>query len=85
MLILAGSNVVEPFRWQSVHLSLDAEVELLTLDTAKRPVRAYADGVLLTDSARRLRVRRSRIAAVELAFAPDHDLTAKLSDLQFPR
>ena len=33
----------------------------------------------------RLRVRKSRIAAVELAFAPEHDLTAKLTELQFPR
>ena len=83
-LILVGSNVMEPPTWKSAHLSLDSAVEFRGLDSDKRPLRAFADGVALGEVSA-MRIRKSRIAAVELAFNPQRDLTAKLTELQFPQ
>lgn len=82
-LLLVGNNVAAPLGWKSAHLSLESEIEFRALDPVKRPVRGFADGVAL-GPARRLRIRRSRIATVELAFTLERDLTAKLTDIQFP-
>jgi len=83
-LLLVGSNAMEPVSWKSAHLSLDAEVRFRGLDPDKRPLHAYADGVSLGE-AMALRLRKSHIAAVELAFTPERDLTTKLTEIQFPQ
>ncbi len=82
-LLLVGSNVLRPAFWRPVVLPIDAEVQLTTLDADKRPLQAYVDGVSY-GRIRRLRVRVSNIASVEMVFAPPHDPAAKLAAIQFP-
>ena len=83
-LLLTGSNVMEPPNWKSAHLPLDSVVELRTLGGAKRPVRAFVDGVLQGEMLH-MTARVSRIAAAELAFSPLHDMALKLAQIQFPQ
>lgn len=82
--LLVGNNVFEPRGWKSVPLSLDSTVEFRSLDTAKRPINAFVDGAN-KGVVSRMRVRVSRIAAVELAFTPHRDMAAKLAEDLFPR
>ncbi len=82
VLVLAGSNVLTPLFWRSAVLPQASEVEMTTLDAAKRPLNGYLDGVSM-GSIRSLRARASRTAAVELAFQPEHDPVTKLARLQF--
>lgn len=82
-LILVGSNVLKPSGWRPVILTLDDEVEFATLAPERRPLFGYIDGVS-QGRVRRMRIRASRAASVELAFAPGHDPSAKLARLQFP-
>lgn len=81
-MILIGSNVMEP-KWTWANLDIDSHIEIEVLEPNKRPVRAFADGVDL-GIVRRLSVRMSRIAAAELAFDPERDMTAKRAARQFP-
>ncbi|MEW6732577.1 MAG: NAD(+)/NADH kinase [Acidobacteriota bacterium] len=83
-VILVGSNVMEPPNWKSVLLSLDTHIEFTALNYEKRPLNGYADGEFL-GMVTQMRVRISRIAAVELAFSPRHDMAQKISELQFPK
>ena len=83
VLTIAGSNVLSPMGWRPAVLPLTTEVEMTTLDPAKRPLRGHMDGVSLGEVSS-VRVRVSRTAAVELAFQPEHDPVAKLAKLQFP-
>lgn len=81
--LIVGSNVMQPMHWKSALLSLDATVEVRNLDPEKRPVTGYLYGVGLGE-VRAMRARVSRIAAVELAFHPEHDVTEKITRIQFP-
>jgi NAD+ kinase len=83
-LMLVGSNVLAPDGWRPVVLPLETTIELRTLDTDKRPLRAFVDG-RSHGAVRWLRARMSNIAAAELAFSPGHDPVAKLSRIQFPQ
>ena len=80
---VVGSNVMTP-AWESALLSHDAEVAIRNLDTGKRPLRGFVDGVPL-GSVDRLRARVSRIATAELAFVPEHDMAEKIARIQFPK
>lgn len=82
--LIVGNNVFEPRGWKSVPLSLDSTAEFRSLDTAKRPINAFIDGAKKGPVAR-MRVRVSRIAAVELAFDPHRDMAAKLAEDLFPK
>lgn len=82
-LLLVGSNVLKPEFWKPVVLPLDSHVEYTTLDDQKRPLVGYIDGVL-QGPVRSMRARVSNIAAVELAFEPEHDPVSKLARIQFP-
>jgi NAD+ kinase len=81
--LVVGNNVLEPRFWKSAPLSFDSTVEIESLDLAKRPIRAFIDGqdrgVVCG-----MRVRPSRVASVELAFAPHRDMAAKLAEDLFP-
>ncbi|MEW6302035.1 MAG: NAD(+)/NADH kinase [Verrucomicrobiota bacterium] len=81
--VLVGSNVMRPMNWKSALLTHDSQVELRAHDVAKRPVRAYADGVAQGE-VETMRARISRIAAAELAFLPTHDMAEKIAQIQFP-
>jgi len=82
VLMLVGSNVLEPRNWQPAVMPIDSEIEITTLDPEKRPLEAYVDGVA-QGKVKALRVRVSHIAAVELAFRPGHDPASKLAEHQF--
>ncbi|MCE9530908.1 MAG: NAD(+)/NADH kinase [Planctomycetes bacterium] len=82
VLILAGSNVLTPIYWRQAVLPLSSEIELTTIDPEKRPLTGYVDGVSL-GQIWSMKTRISRTAAVELAFQPEHDPSAKLARLQF--
>ena len=77
-ITLAGSNVFRPRFWKPMALSDDAVVELTSLDTSgKRPVRGFLDGSPL-GILQGMTVRRSCVAAVELAFTQEFDPSDKL-------
>ena len=82
--ILVGSNVMSPIKWKSALISHDAEVTMTNLNMEKRPLRAFADGIP-QGKIRSLKSRISRIAAVELAFLPHHDMAEKIAQIQFPK
>jgi NAD kinase len=82
-LTLVGSNTMEPPNWTSALLSLDSQVELRTLDPDKRPLMGFVDGIP-QGRVEKMCVRVSRIAAVELAFCPGHDMAEKIAEIQFP-
>lgn len=82
-LVLVGSNVLEPPGWKAVMLALDNRVVFRSLEPARRPVTAFADGVPLGETVE-LRLRTSRIATAELAFSPAHDMAEKIAQIQFP-
>lgn len=81
---LVGSNVMMPPGFRSALLSLDAEVEWTSLGGAKRPLNSYVDGVF-QGQVSSVKARASRIAAVEIAFCPSHDMAEKIAQLQFPQ
>jgi NAD kinase/nicotinic acid mononucleotide adenylyltransferase len=80
--LVVGSNVMDPADWKSALLSNDSTVELRSLDTEHRPVRAFIDG---HDQGlvRALRARISKAAAVELIFNANHDMAEKIAAIQF--
>lgn len=84
VLTLAGSNVFRPHFWKPVALPEAASVRLTNLDeTGKRPVRAFLDGQPL-GRVKEMTVRVSAVAAVELAFTPQFDLSERLLRSLFP-
>lgn len=84
VLTLAGSNVFRPRFWKPVALPESAVVRITSLDTTgKRPVRAFLDGHL-AGLAQAMEVHISSIAAAELAFTPQFDLSARLLRSLFP-
>jgi NAD kinase/nicotinic acid mononucleotide adenylyltransferase len=84
VLTLAGSNVFKPRFWKPVTLPETAAVRVTNLDSnGKRPVRAFLDGHLV-GRVSALEARVSSIAAVELAFTPQFDLSERLLRSMFP-
>jgi NAD kinase/nicotinic acid mononucleotide adenylyltransferase len=84
VLTLAGSNVFRPRFWKPVALPETAVVRLTSLDeTGKRPVRAFRDGHPV-GRVTALEARISSVAAVELAFTPQFDLSERLLRSLFP-
>ena len=73
-----------PRFWKPVALPESAVVTLTSVDrTGKRPVRGFIDGHPI-GLVRSLEVRVSSVAAVELAFTPEFDLSARLLRSMFP-
>ena len=83
LLLLVGSNVFMPPSWKSAALRVESEVLIETPDPDRRPLVGYIDGAT-QGNVRAMRVRTSRIAAVELAFLNEHDPMEKLARIQFP-
>jgi NAD+ kinase len=84
VLLLVGSNVLRPAFWRPAVLPMSAEVIFETIDPSKRPLQGYVDGELFPEPVKRMTIRVSRTAAVELAFTRGHDPFAKLAQVQFP-
>lgn len=82
-MVLVGSNVLTPTYWKPVLLSLDSLIEFATLDPDKRPLQGFIDGQP-QGIVHSMRIRVSRVAAVELAFDSYHDPAEKLARIQFP-
>jgi NAD+ kinase len=84
VLTLAGSNVFRPRFWKPVALPESAVVRLTNIDeTGKRTIRGFLDGHSV-GAIQSMEVRVSSIAAVELAFTPQFDLSARLLRSLFP-
>lgn len=84
VLTLAGSNVFRPRFWRPVTLPESAVVSMTSLDgNGKRPIRGFLDG-RPCGVVRSMEIRASSIAAVELAFTPEFDLSARLLRSMFP-
>ncbi|KKR86322.1 MAG: inorganic polyphosphate/ATP-NAD kinase [Candidatus Uhrbacteria bacterium GW2011_GWF2_41_16] len=88
-MLLVGSNLAEPFGWKSAHIPLDDVIECRTLErgtsvSKRRPLYGFVDG---EDQGEvdGMRIRTSRIAAVELAYLHGYDRRRKVMELQFPR
>ena len=82
--LLVGSNVMMPANWKSALLSLETDVQMVGLDTHKRPLNGFVDGGPQGE-VREMRVRVSRAASVELAFLTSHDMAEKIAEVQFPQ
>jgi NAD+ kinase len=80
--LLVGSNVMEPATWRSALLSIDATVELRSLDPLRRPLEAFVDGQS-QGLVHALRAHISHAAAAELVFCADHDMADKIAHIQF--
>jgi NAD kinase len=84
ILTLAGSNVFRPRFWQPVTLPEEAVVSITSLDhNGKRPIRGFIDGRPV-GAVRSMDVRVSSVAAVELGFTPEFDLSTRLLRSMFP-
>jgi NAD+ kinase len=84
VLTLAGSNVFRPRFWKPLALADDVVVTLTDLGaTGKRPVRGFLDGHPI-GNVRRLTIRRSDVAQVELAFTREFDPSTKMLRSLFP-
>jgi len=82
-LLLVGMAIAEPSQWRNTIVSPHSVFEFKALDIAKRPVRAYVDGVP-QGQVQYMRIRTSRIAAVELAFIKGYDIAEKHTGIQLP-
>jgi nicotinate (nicotinamide) nucleotide adenylyltransferase len=84
VLTLAGSNVFQPRFWKPMALADDTEVSVVSLDrSGKRPVRGFVDGQPL-GIVQSMRIRRSPVANVELAFVGEFDPSIKMFRSLFP-
>ena len=84
VLTLAGSNVFRPRFWKPVALPETTTVRITNLDErGKRPVRAFLDGHL-AGPVTAMEVQISSVAAAELAFTPQFDLSERLLRSLFP-
>lgn len=85
VLTLVGSNVLKPVFWKPVILPLDSEIMLESVDPVRRPLRGFIDGEAYEPPVKRMAIRVSRTAAVELAFTREQDAVKKLGFVQFPK
>jgi NAD kinase len=88
VLTLAGSNVFQPRFWKPLALTDSSVVRMTNVDPTpvdrpKRPVRGYLDGEDL-GRVRWMEIRVSPVAAVELSFTPEFDLTSRRLRSLFP-
>jgi NAD kinase len=80
--LVVGSNVMRPIGWKSALLPMDATIRIESVDTQRRPINGCAAGNTFDDVVA-MEAQISRVASVELAFSPRHDMARKISDLQF--
>ena len=80
--LVVGSNVMRPLGWKSALLPMNATVLIESLDPDRRPLLGSVCGEMIPGVVA-LEAQVSRIASVELAFSPRHDMARKISDLHF--
>ncbi|MDP3710499.1 MAG: adenylyltransferase/cytidyltransferase family protein [bacterium] len=79
-LAMAASAVWDPPYQRSWNLDMASKIKLKALETERAPVRVFVDGVKY-ENVLEVRTRVSRIAAVELAFHPEHDVTERVQNI----
>lgn len=77
--LMVGSNVMQPVHWKSALLPMDAKVHVKNRQRQRRPLEGFMNGQSV-GPIREMKVRISRIAAVELAYDPHHDITEKINE-----
>lgn len=82
-LLLVGMAVSEPAGWRHAIFSPNSVFEIRVLDSVKRPVRAFVDGIA-QGIVEKMVVKTSKIASAELAFLKGYDITAKHTSIQLP-
>lgn len=84
-LLLVGNNVFEPRGWKTASLGLDSVVEFANADQTppphKRPLVGCVDDHFF-GQVRSMKVRVSRVAAVDVAFTSVYDFERKLRNEQ---
>jgi NAD+ kinase len=84
VLTLTGSNIFQPRFWKPMALADTSEVRITSLDrTGKRPLRGFLDGYPM-GPVQSMRIRKSSVAAAELAFTREFDPSGKLLRSLFP-
>lgn len=73
---------MRPSGWKLAHLPLECQVEMNGLETKKRPLKAFADGKLISEHAVSMKVF-FRGKLINLAFLSDYDIGQKMVDDQF--
>ena len=81
-LVLVGSNVMEPANWKSANLPGNSILKIDALNTDKRPVEVFVDGIS-QGRAIAFAAKASRIACAELVFSQFYDISEKRLRLQF--
>lgn len=82
-LLLVGMAVAEPAGWRNTIFPHNTVIRINVMDSTKRAVRAFVDGIPL-GTIERVTIRASRIASVELAFIKGFDIAAKHTKIQLP-
>jgi NAD+ kinase len=80
--LVVGSNVMRPMGWKSALLPMNARVRIESIDQQRRPINGCVNGQTISDVVV-LEAQISRVATVQLAFSPKHDMARKISDLHF--
>jgi len=75
-ITIAASAVFQPPHWEHGTIDPGCVVDFHILDPAKRPMKAFVDGVEI-GRVKWMRMRESRIASVVLVFDPREDLRIK--------
>jgi len=83
VLTLAGSNVFLPSFWKPVAMRESTVVRFTNVGLPRRPVRAFIDGQSVGQVIE-LEASVSPIAAVEIAFTPEFDLSERQLRTMFP-
>ncbi len=84
--LLIGNNIARPDHGiPQTPLGRDAKVSVAVKQADWRTAKLCADTGTVCDGVEEFVVRLSRVAAAEIAFRPDTDLTAKLLDQRFTR
>jgi NAD+ kinase len=84
VLTLTGSNIFQPRFWKPMAIADTSEVVITSLDrSGKRPLRGFIDGYPM-GPLQSMRIRKSTVAAVELAFTREFDPSGKLLRSLFP-
>lgn len=81
---IVGNNVGFP-NWKSAVLDLNQRVTVTNHDPAKRPLKLYADGVLLYEGVTKVRIGVCTHKSFQLIFDKDLNLGHKIAAVQFPQ
>lgn len=80
-LAMVASAVWDAPHQRSWNINPLSRIKLKALQLERGPVRAFADGVMHYKDVQEVRVRVSRIAAAEVAFHPDYDVTDRIRNI----